>query len=52
LGRDEDLWTGDAGLDAPPTIRRTPVDLGLPTVAPPRRTTLAAAPAESEERAR
>jgi hypothetical protein len=52
LGRDEDLWTGDAGLDAPSSIRRTPVDLGLPTVAPPRRMTLAAAPAESEERAR
>ena len=34
LGRDEDLWTADAGLDAPPSIRRAPVELGLPTVGP------------------
>lgn len=33
LGRDEDLWTTGSGLDTPPTIRRAPVDLGLPTVA-------------------
>jgi hypothetical protein len=32
LGRDEDLWTADSGLDSPPSIRRAPVDLGLPTV--------------------
>lgn len=32
LGRDEDLWTEGPGLDAPPSIRRAPVDLGLPTV--------------------
>src|SRR4051794_2196740 len=45
LGRDEELWTDGPGLDAPPSIRRTPVDLGLPGVAPhPRRMTLAAAP--------
>ncbi len=32
LGRDDDLWTSDSGLGAPPSIHRAPVDLGLPTV--------------------
>jgi hypothetical protein len=32
LGRDEELWTADPGLDSPAPIRRAPVDLGLPTV--------------------
>jgi hypothetical protein len=32
LGRDEDLWTADDGLAAPPSVHRVPVDLGLPGV--------------------
>lgn len=32
LGRDEDLWTSDDGLGAPPPVHRAPVDLGLPRV--------------------
>ena len=42
------LLTGDPGLDALPSIRRTPVDLGLPTVAP-RRLTPAVGPTERSE---
>jgi hypothetical protein len=36
LGRDEDLWTDDPGLEQPPSVHRAPVDLGLPTVGPQR----------------
>ncbi len=30
LGRDEDLWTADDGLAEAPSIRRAPVELGMP----------------------
>jgi hypothetical protein len=36
LGRDDDLWTEDPGLGTPPSVRRAPVDLGLPSVGPDR----------------
>jgi hypothetical protein len=35
-GRDEDLWTADDGLAAPPPLPRRQVELGLPTIGRPR----------------